>query len=67
MIFVLGNICRDTSFYVDRLPLAGETVNATATRAGLGGKGLNQAVAASSAGAERDAHRRHRRGLGRGR
>jgi ribokinase len=51
MIFVLGNICRDTSFYVDRLPLAGETVNATATRVGLGGKGLNQAVAASSAGA----------------
>ena len=52
MIFVLGNICRDTSFYVDRLPLAGETVNATATRVGLGGKGLNQAVAASSAGAD---------------
>lgn len=51
MIFVLGNICRDTSFYVERLPLAGETVNATATRVGLGGKGLNQAVAASSAGA----------------
>lgn len=51
MIFVLGNICRDTSFYVDCLPLAGETVNATATRVGLGGKGLNQAVAASSAGA----------------
>jgi ribokinase len=52
MIFVLGNICRDTSFYADRLPLAGETVNATATRVGLGGKGLNQAVAASSAGAQ---------------
>lgn len=51
MIFVLGNVCRDTSFYVDHLPLAGETVNATATRVGLGGKGLNQAVAASSAGA----------------
>jgi ribokinase len=51
MILVLGNICRDTSFYVDRLPLAGETVNAMSTRVGLGGKGLNQAVAASRAGA----------------
>ena len=51
MIFVLGNICRDTSFYVDRLPLPGETVNAARTSIGLGGKGLNQAVAASNAGA----------------
>lgn len=51
MIFVLGNICRDTTFYVDRLPLPGETINATATQAGLGGKGLNQALAACSTGA----------------
>lgn len=51
MILVLGNICRDTTFYVDRLPLPGETINASATHVGLGGKGLNQAVAASRAGA----------------
>jgi ribokinase len=50
MIFVLGNICRDTSFYVDRMPLPGETANAARTRVGLGGKGLNQAIAASNAG-----------------
>lgn len=49
MIFVLGNICRDTSFYVDRLPIAGETINAKRTIVGLGGKGLNQAVAACRA------------------
>lgn len=51
MILVLGNICRDTSFYVGRLPSPGETVNAARTSTGLGGKGLNQAVAASNAGA----------------
>ena len=51
MIFVVGNVCRDTTFYVDRLPLPGETINARRTHAGLGGKGLNQAIAASSAGA----------------
>jgi ribokinase len=51
MILVLGNICRDTTFYVDQLPLPGETINASATDTGLGGKGLNQAIAASNAGA----------------
>lgn len=51
MIFVLGNICRDTTFHVGRLPLPGETVNADGLSVDLGGKGLNQAVAASNAGA----------------
>lgn len=50
MILVLGNICRDTSFYVTRLPSPGETINAARTSIGLGGKGLNQAVAASNGG-----------------
>lgn len=51
MIFVLGNICRDTTFGLERLPSPGETVNASTTYKGLGGKGLNQAVAAANAGA----------------
>ena len=51
MIFVLGNICRDTTFYLSRLPLPGETINAGSLSVDLGGKGLNQAVAASNAGA----------------
>jgi ribokinase len=51
MIFVLGNICRDKTFELERLPLPGETVNASAMHKGLGGKGLNQAVAAVNAGA----------------
>jgi ribokinase len=50
MIFVLGNICRDTTFYVGRMPVAGETINAVQTQAGLGGKGLNQAIAAYRSG-----------------
>jgi ribokinase len=50
MIFVVGNICRDTSFFVDRMPLAGETINALRTMTGLGGKGLNQAIAAHRSG-----------------
>lgn len=50
MIFVLGNVCRDTTFYVDRMPVAGETINAVQTHVDLGGKGLNQAIAAHRCG-----------------
>lgn len=51
-LHAVGNICLDDTFYVDRLPRPGETVNAVATVRGVGGKGANQAVAASRAGAE---------------
>ena len=51
-LHVVGNICIDDTFYVERLPRPGETVNAVATARGVGGKGANQAVAASRAGAE---------------
>jgi ribokinase len=37
---------------VKNLPEVGETINALSTQSGLGGKGLNQAVAASRAGAD---------------
>lgn len=51
-LHVVGNVCVDDTFYVGRLPLPGETVNATATVRGVGGKGANQAVAAARSGAE---------------
>lgn len=52
MILVLGNAGRDITLRLPRLPRPGETVNATGALYGLGGKGLNQAVAAHRAGAE---------------
>lgn len=51
-IHVVGNICVDTSFHLERLPQPGETLNAVAVTEGLGGKGANQAVAAARTGAE---------------
>ena len=51
-IHVVGNVCVDTSFRLERLPQPGETLNALATSEGPGGKGANQAAAASRTGAE---------------
>nr|WP_246329598.1 PfkB family carbohydrate kinase [Chthonobacter rhizosphaerae] len=51
MLVVFGNAGRDVTFRVGRLPAAGETVNARSTARDLGGKGLNQAIAAARAGA----------------
>lgn len=51
-LHVVGNVCVDETFYVERLPQPGETVNAAATVRGVGGKGANQAVAAARTGAE---------------
>ncbi|WP_049731443.1 PfkB family carbohydrate kinase [Rhizobium ecuadorense] len=50
-IHVIGNVCVDTSFRLERLPRPGETLNAAAAGEGVGGKGANQAVAASRTGA----------------
>lgn len=50
-IHVVGNVCVDMSFRLQRLPLPGETLNADAAGEGLGGKGANQAVAAARTGA----------------
>jgi ribokinase len=49
---VVGNACRDITYHLDRLPKPGETLIARQIVTDLGGKGLNQAVAASRAGAE---------------
>ncbi len=50
-LYVVGNVCVDDTFYVERLPRPGETINAVATLRGVGGKGANQAVAAARTGA----------------
>lgn len=49
-VHVVGNACIDTTFRLDRLPEAGETRNAVSHADGLGGKGANQAVAATRTG-----------------
>ncbi len=49
---VLGNACLDATHRLARLPRPGETVNALAVSEDLGGKGLNQAIAARRAGAK---------------
>ncbi|WP_026791767.1 PfkB family carbohydrate kinase [Pleomorphomonas oryzae] len=51
-LHVVGNVCVDETFFVDRLPRLGETVNAVSAMRGVGGKGANQAVAAARTGAE---------------
>ncbi|CAN7291886.1 ribokinase [Rhizobium sp. LjRoot30] len=50
-IHVVGNVCVDTSFRLERLPRPGETLNASTAVEGLGGKGANQAAAAARTGA----------------
>lgn len=50
-IHVVGNVCVDTSFRLERLPQPGETLNAAAAGEGVGGKGANQTVAAARTGA----------------
>lgn len=51
-VIVLGSINLDIQVFVSALPRPGETVPSLAIRRGLGGKGANQAVAASRAGAQ---------------
>jgi ribokinase len=51
-VCVVGSVNADLTFTVDKLPLPGETVLASALASWPGGKGANQAVAAARAGAE---------------
>lgn len=51
-VHVVGNVCIDTTFQVDRFPRPGETLNAKSHSDGVGGKGVNQAVAAARTGAD---------------
>ena len=50
-VFVAGSFVADLAFRVDRLPVWGETLMGSAFTIGPGGKGSNQAVAATRAGA----------------
>lgn len=50
-IWCLGSINIDHFYSVPHIPAPGETLAATALMSGLGGKGANQSVAASKAGA----------------
>lgn len=49
-IFIFGSINVDVSARVAELPRPGQTINASGYNIGLGGKGANQAVAASKLG-----------------
>jgi ribokinase len=51
-IFVVGDFNIDLVLYLDRLPNAGETLNARRFFEGPGGKGSNQAIAAVRLGAD---------------
>lgn len=50
-VFVVGSLNADHRVRVARIPAAGETVLGSTVTVGAGGKGANQAVAASRAGA----------------
>jgi ribokinase len=50
-VYVVGSLNADHRVRVDRIPRAGETVLGSEIVVGAGGKGANQAVAASRAGA----------------
>jgi ribokinase len=50
-VHVVGNACLDTLYRLRRFPEPGETVVADGMAEDLGGKGLNQAVAAARTGA----------------
>lgn len=49
-VMILGSVNVDTFIYVDEFPAPGETILAMGGDMGLGGKGANQAVAASLLG-----------------
>jgi ribokinase len=51
-ILVVGNAVVDIAYLVPRLPRPGETLLASVRRMDVGGKGLNQAVAARRAGSQ---------------
>ena len=51
-ICVLGNFVADNSFYSDNLPVKGQTIFGTGYQVGPGGKGSNQAIAASRLGSK---------------
>ncbi|WP_206243685.1 ribokinase [Novosphingobium terrae] len=55
-VIVLGSINIDTQLQLGHFPQPGETIRGLSMQVGLGGKGANQAVAASRAGAQTALH-----------
>jgi ribokinase len=55
-VIVVGNAAIDTTFEVEAMPQPGESILASAVREDLGGKGLNQAIAAARSGANVSYH-----------
>ena len=51
-IYVIGNLTYDISYQIEKLPVCGETLLANERMVDAGGKGLNQAIAASRWGSE---------------
>ena len=51
-VLVAGGVNMDTTYKVDSLPKPGETVNTIGKSQAIGGKGLNQALAARRAGSD---------------
>lgn len=51
-LLVVGSVNEDLTVFVDRRPLPGETLLAHEARKGIGGKGVNQALAAAHEGAD---------------
>jgi ribokinase len=49
-VVVVGAANVDTTYFVDGMPLAGETVLASRTMSGPGGKGANQAAGLAALG-----------------
>jgi ribokinase len=49
-VLVIGSVNQDITVRVQRFPLPGETVLGTDVTYGLGGKGVNQALAAACTG-----------------
>ncbi|MFA6620336.1 MAG: ribokinase [Bacilli bacterium] len=49
-IYILGSLNMDLVVYLNRYPQKGETIKGHSFRTGAGGKGLNQAIAASKLG-----------------
>lgn len=51
-IYVLGSLNSDLVISTDKIPVEGQTVNGNSFKVNYGGKGLNQAIAASKLGAK---------------
>lgn len=51
-ITVIGSNMIDLTTYIDRMPVAGETIEAPEFEMGFGGKGANQAIAAARLGSK---------------